>query len=120
MIREFRDFINKGNFVDIAVAFVIGIAFGAVVTTFTERIVGPLIGLVVDLDGLDKVGTFANGQGSVGAFLQALINFLIVGFVMFMVVRAYNRFRDADEPAGPTEDILLLREIRDELRASRR
>jgi large conductance mechanosensitive channel len=62
----------------------------------------------------------AGGAGSIGAFLQARINFVIVGFVMFLVVRSYNRFRDTDEPSGPPEDIALLREIRDELRGSRR
>lgn len=118
MLREFRDFINKGNFVDLAVAFVMGAAFTTVVTVFTERVVGPVIGMIVRLDGLENWGTFADGAGSVGAFLQALINFVIVGFVMFLVVRSYNRFRDTDEPSGPAEDIALLREIRDELRGS--
>lgn len=119
MIREFRDFINKGNFVDLAVAFVIGAAFATVATTFNDRIVSPLIGLIGSVDSLGDVGTFANGEGSVGAFLEAVINFLIVGFAMFLVVKAYNRFREADEPAGPSEDVLLLREIRNELRATR-
>ena len=119
MIREFRDFVNKGNFVDIAVAFVVGAAFGTVVTVFTERIVGPLIALVANFEGMEQWGTFANGAGSVGAFVQAFLNFLIVAFVMFLVVRTYNRFRDTDEPSGPPEDIALLREIRDELRGAR-
>jgi len=120
VIREFRDFINKGNFVDLAVAFVMGAAFTTVVTTFTERIVTPLVALIVRLDGIEQFGVFtADGSGSVGAFLQALINFIIVGFVMFLVVKAYNQFRDTDEPSGPPEDIALLREIRDELRVTR-
>ena len=54
------------------------------------------------------------------AFVEAFLNFLIIAFVMFLVIKVYNRLRDRDEPAGPSEDILLLREIRDELRASRR
>ncbi len=117
MIQEFRDFINKGNFVDLAVAFVMGVAFSAVVTAFTERVVMPLVALIVNLDGIEQLGAFGD-NGSVGAFLQAFINFLIVGFVMFLVVKAYNRFREPDEPAGPADDIVLLREIRDELRNS--
>lgn len=116
MIREFRDFVNKGNFVDIAVAFVIGVAFGALVTAFTDRVVGPAIALIVQLEDLSNIGTFGE-NGSIGAFVQALINFLIVAFVMFLVVKAYNRFRETEDPAGPPEDIALLREIRDELRA---
>ena len=117
MLQEFRDFINKGNFVDLAVAFVMGAAFTTVVTAFTERIVMPLVALIVSLDGIEQLGQFGE-NGSVGAFLQAFLNFLIVGFVMFLVVKAYNRFRDTDEPSGPPEDIALLRDIRDELRGS--
>lgn len=126
MIREFRDFVNKGNFVDLAVAFVIGVAFGSVVTVFTERIVSPLIGMIVTLSSLERIGQFgpedpATGvpTGSVGALVEAFINFLIIAFVMFLVVKAYSRFRE-ERPAEPPEDVVLLREIRDELRASRR
>jgi len=118
VIQEFRDFINKGNFVDLAVAFVMGVAFSAVVTAFTDRIVMPLVAMIVSLDGIEQLGQFGD-NGSVGVFLQAFINFLIIGFVMFLVVKAYNRFRDTDEPSGPPEDVALLREIRDELRATR-
>jgi len=126
MIRGFRDFINKGNFVDIAVAFVIGVAFGSVVTAFTQRLVSPLIGMIVTLPSLERIGQFgpedpATGvaTGSVGALLEALLNFVMIAFVMFLVVKAYSRFRE-EKPAEPPEDIVLLREIRDELRGSRR
>ncbi|MDX1619508.1 MAG: large conductance mechanosensitive channel protein MscL [Nitriliruptorales bacterium] len=133
MIREFRDFVNRGNFVDIAVAFVIGAAFGAVTTALTGRVVTPLIALVFDVPDLDNMWTFgetdpATGQpaGSFGAFVGALINFLIVAFVMFLVVKAYNTFRGRHEepepegvPAEPDE-VTLLREIRDALQEERR
>jgi large conductance mechanosensitive channel len=126
MIREFRDFVNNGNFVDIAVAFVVGVAFGSVVTAFTNRLVSPLIGMIVTLPSLERIGQFgpedpATGvpTGSVGAFLEAFINFLIIAFVMFLVVKAYSRFRE-ETPKEPPEDIVLLREIRDELRANPR
>jgi large conductance mechanosensitive channel len=126
MIREFRDFVNKGNFVDIAVAFVVGAAFGSVVTTFTERLVSPLVGMIVSLPSLERIGQFgpedpATGlpTGSVGAFVEALINFVIIAFVMFLVVKVYSRFR-YETVAEPPEDIVLLREIRDELRANSR
>lgn len=118
MIREFRDFVDRGNFVDIAVAFVVGVAFGGVVSTFTERVVGPAIALVFQLPDMSGFGRFGD-DGSVGAFLEALINFLIVAFVMFLVVKAYNAFRRPEGPADPPEDSALLREIRDELRATR-
>jgi large conductance mechanosensitive channel len=118
MIKEFREFISRGNLVEIAVAFVMGVAFASVVTAFTDRIVGPLIGLVFQLDDLSGMGTFGD-NGSVGAFLQAIINFFIVAWVMFLVVKAYNRMKKPAEevPAAPAEDIVLLREIRDSLRS---
>jgi large conductance mechanosensitive channel len=123
VIREFRDFVNKGNFVDIAVAFVLGAAFGSVVTAFTERLVSPLIGMIVTVSDMERLGQFgpedpATGvpTGSVGAFLEAFLNFVIIAFAMFLVVKVYSRFRD-ERAADPPEDIVLLREIRDELRA---
>lgn len=131
MVKEFREFITRGNLVDIAVAFVLGAAFGSVVTAFTTRIVSPLIGMVFDLSGLDAMWTFGPvdpetgiPQGSVGAFLQATINFLIVGLIMFFVVRAYNRLQRTQEeeeaaaepePEPDPEDLVLLRQIRDAL-----
>lgn len=112
MIQEFKEFINRGNLVDIAVAFVMGVAFAAVVTSLTEDIVNPLIGMVLTVDSL---ADWAPGGIRLGAFLVALINFLIVAFVMFLVVKAYNRMRSPRD-AGPEEQILLLREIRDDLK----
>jgi large conductance mechanosensitive channel len=131
VLKEFKDFVNRGNFVDIAVAFVIGSAFGAVTSAFTDRLVSPLIGLIGGRPNFDDVGRFAceatpEGEmcaGSVGAFLTALANFLIVAFVMFLIVKAYNAFKDRNaEPekapgAAPPQDIVLLTEIRDALRA---
>ena len=112
MIREFRDFINKGNLVDIAVAFVLGVAFAAVITSLTEDIINPIIGKIFTVDSL---ADWVVADIRLGAFLVALINFLIVGFVMFLVVKAYNRMRDQSPPA-PSEEVALLIEIRDELR----
>lgn len=137
MIQEFRDFVNRGNFVDIAVAFVIGAAFGTVVSAFTQRIVGPLLAMLFDLRGLERMGTFGPVDesgvpaGSVGAFVEALANFLLVAVVMFLVVRAYNTFKERaarsqeeagegeEAPAAPPEDVALLREIRDLLARTR-
>ncbi len=122
MIKEFKDFINRGNLVDLAVAFVMGVAFASVVSAFTERIVNPLLGKIFSLDGLGNLGTFTETiaddgfpVGSVGVFLGAVINFLIVAFVMYLVVKAYNAMQEeAEEDDGPSE-IELLTEIRDNL-----
>ena len=125
MIKEFRDFIAKGNLIELAVAFVMGVAFAALIGTFIGRIVNPLIGLLFGLPNLEGVGTFgdidpATGvpAGSIGAFLGSILNFLLVAFVMFLVVKAYNRMnpQPAAVSAEPTEEILLLREIRDGVR----
>jgi large conductance mechanosensitive channel len=120
MIKEFKEFINRGNLVDIAVAFVLGVAFATVIDAFTTRIISPLIAMVFDLSGLEAMWTFGPVDpdtglqvGSIGAFIQALINFLIVGLVMFFVVRAYNRMKEpaAAEPEADPEDVVLLRRI---------
>jgi large conductance mechanosensitive channel len=119
VIKEFREFIDRGNFLDIAVGFAMGAAFTAIVSAFTDRIVNPAIGLVFDLDSLDSLGTFGE-NGSVGAFVGAIVNFLVVGLFLFLVVRMYNRYRRAGEEetaSAPAEEVILLTEIRDELRA---
>jgi large conductance mechanosensitive channel len=119
MVKEFREFIERGNVVELAVAFVLGLAFASVVSTFTERIINPLIGLVFSADDLEGLGTFADGHGSVGAFIGAVINFLIVALVLFFVVKAYNAARGPDEEEvedpGPSEEVMLLRDIRDSM-----
>ena len=124
MLKEFKEFVNRGNLVDIAVAFVLGVAFASVVSALTERIVNPLLGKIFNLDGLGNLGTFtdtlaADGYpvGSVGVFIGAVLNFLIVAFVLFLVVKGYNRMKSAEEaaPEEPAEDTVLLREIRDAL-----
>jgi large conductance mechanosensitive channel len=124
VIKEFKEFIAKGNLIDLAVAFVMGVAFSGLVNTFISRIVNPLLGLVFNVSSLETLGLFgkldeATGlqAGSVGAFLGAIINFLLVALVMFMVVKAYNRMRRPPEEVPPPEEIVLLREIRDGVRA---
>ncbi len=131
MMKEFKDFAMKGNLVDIAVAFVMGGAFGKVVTSFTEGIVSPVIGLlgVGDLNksmltlkdavvGPDGVLVKEAVTLKYGEFITAIINFIIVAFVMFMVIKAINTMKkkQAEAPAATPEDIALLREIRDSLK----
>ncbi len=133
MLKEFKAFAMQGNLVDIAVAFVMGAAFGAVVTSFTEGIVSPLIGLAFQADFNDlkyvlQTGTpDADGQitGEVavmyGAFLTAIINFIIVAFIMFLLVKGINKLKKKEaeapaEPPAPSAQEVLLAEIRDLLR----
>ena len=126
MIKEFRDFINRGNVVELGVAFVMGASFKSLVDVFTKRLVEPLIGLIINLPNLDKLGMFggidpASGMsaGSFGAFLGEVINYTIIAFVMFLVIKAYNHFNelidDDDEEATASEskEVVLLKEIRD-------
>ncbi|MGH8873037.1 MAG: large conductance mechanosensitive channel protein MscL [Acidimicrobiia bacterium] len=114
MIQEFKDFINRGSLVDIAVAFVMGLAFAAVITSLTNDIINPIIAKIFTLDNL---ADWVVADIRIGAFLVAIVNFLIVAFVMFLVVKAYNRMRAQQEEAAeePTEEVVLLREIRDGL-----
>lgn len=114
MLKEFRDFINRGNLIDLAVAFVLAVAFAGVVSALTEGIVTPLIGRIFSVEGLQDWIVARDIQ--LGAFLAALINFVVVAFVMFMVIKAYNRMKRPAETAADAEEIILLREIRDSLR----
>ncbi|WP_179337392.1 large conductance mechanosensitive channel protein MscL [Winogradskyella ludwigii] len=131
MLKEFKEFAMKGNLVDIAVGFVMGAAFKEVVTAFTGGIVSPLIGMIFDSDFKAlryqlKEGTL-NDAGEVvgdvfleyGTFLTNVIDFIIVAFVMFLVVKGVNNMKKKDEPApaapaGPSE-LDILKEIRDSL-----
>ena len=132
MLKEFKEFAMKGNLVDIAVGFVMGAAFKEVVTAFTGGIVSPLIGMIFDSDFKAlryqlREGTL-NDAGEVvgdvfleyGTFLTNVIDFIIVAFVMFLVVKGVNNMKKKEEPApaapaGPSEVELLI-EIRDSLK----
>jgi large conductance mechanosensitive channel len=98
MLGEFKTFILKGNLVELAVAFVLGLAFSTLVTAFTGDIVSPLIGLVVRRSNLGALTiNVGSAQIMYGAFLDALITFLLVGFVLFLAVKAYNRLHMSGE-----------------------
>ena len=117
MLKEFKEFIAKGNLVEIAVALILALAFAGLVTSFTENLINPFIGAIFGQPNFDNL-TIDIGDAELryGAFLTTLLNFVIVAFVLFLVVRAYNRaFPKEDVAGGPTE-IDLLTEIRDELR----
>ncbi|MEJ0064629.1 MAG: large-conductance mechanosensitive channel protein MscL [Caulobacteraceae bacterium] len=132
MLREFREFIARGNVVDLAVGVIIGAAFGKIVTSLVEQVVMPPIGLVlgkVDFsqlkivlqpaDPAHKVAEVAIGYG---AFFNTIIQFLIVAFVVFLMIKLINSMRrkQAEDPAtppAPTPEETLLTEIRDLLKA---
>ncbi|KJD34012.1 large-conductance mechanosensitive channel [Tamlana nanhaiensis] len=132
MLKEFKEFAMKGNLVDIAVGFVMGAAFKQVVTSFTGGIVSPLIGLIFKSDFKDQKlilteGTLNDAGEKVGEvallwgeFLTNVIDFIIVAFVMFMIVKGINKMKKKEEPAeeapkGPSQEDLLA-EIRDLLK----
>jgi len=141
MLNEFKDFIAKGNVMDMAVGIIIGAAFTAIVSSLVGDLINPIIGLV--MGGIDFTNMYVVLSGEVpagasldaareagaavfayGAFITAIINFLIIAFVVFMLVRYVNKIKDAatkaeeapaeEAPAGPTE-LDLLTEIRDAL-----
>jgi large conductance mechanosensitive channel len=136
MLKEFRDFAMKGNVVDLAVGVIIGAAFGAIVASLVADVIMPLIGAVTGgLDfsnyfvGLSKAVTASNladakKQGAVlayGSFLTITLNFIIVAFVLFIVIRAMNQFKRKEaaapaEPPKPSAEVALLTEIRDLLK----
>ncbi len=123
MLKEFREFIMRGNVLDLAVAVIIGAAFTGIVNSLVQDILMPLIGILtggVDFSGLSvQVG---NAVVAYGKFIQAVINFLIIAWVIFMLVRSVNRIKDRfskpvePAPKAPPEELVLLREIRDLLK----
>lgn len=127
MPTEFKEFINRGSFVELAVGFVMGVAFQAVISTLTERVLMPAIATVFGQPDFDHVLTFGALDpetglpvGSVGAVLTSLVSFALVAVALFFVVKAYNRMQRRHpaepEPEADPEDVMLLREIRDALR----
>lgn len=143
MFKEFKAFIMRGNVMDLAIAVIIGAAFGKIVTSLTDDIIMPLIGKVfggldfsshflvlnadkvppalvgsTDYAALKKAGVPLLGYGE---FITQAVNFAIIAFIIFLMVRAVNRMMPppAEEAAGDPADVVLLREIRDELRAKK-
>ena len=131
MMSEFKEFAMKGNVIDLAVGVVIGAAFGKIVTALVDKVVMPPIGLLIGGVDFSKLGITLK-QATVdaagkeapavviayGELINAIIQFLIVAWAIFLVVKAINRLhRKAPEaPAAPPEEVVLLREIRDSLK----
>lgn len=103
MLKEFKDFIQKGNVLSVAVAFIMATAFGAIITSLVEGILMPIVGaLTAGIDFANLKVTVAGVELLVGSFLNAIIVFIIVSFVMFLIVKAFNKTKKAEEPAAPT------------------
>ncbi|MFC4729425.1 large-conductance mechanosensitive channel protein MscL [Coralloluteibacterium thermophilus] len=136
IVKEFKEFAMRGNVVDLAVGVVIGAAFGRIVTGLVDLIIMPPIGLLIGgVDFADWViplrEATVNAAGEdvpavaigIGAFINVLIQFVIVAFAIFLVVKVINRLKRNEpappepQPAEPPEDVVLLREIRDALKA---
>ena len=118
-MAEFKEFINKGNVMDLAVAMIIGAAFTAIITALVENILMPIIGMIlggVSFESLKVVVGTAELQ--YGLFIQAVINFLLIALTVFIIVKNINKFKkeEAEEPAEDPADIQLLTEIRDLLK----
>ncbi|MBL8263198.1 MAG: large-conductance mechanosensitive channel protein MscL [Xanthomonadaceae bacterium] len=134
IMSEFREFAVKGNVIDLAVGVIIGGAFGKIVTALVDKVIMPPIGLMIGgvdfskwVITLKEASMDAAGKEvppvviGIGEFLNASIQFIILAFAIFLMVKAINRLRReepaaAPAPAEPTEDVLLLREIRDSLK----
>ncbi len=126
MLQEFKKFALKGNVVDMAVGIIIGAAFGKIVSSFVSDIIMPPIGLLlggVDFSNLAiTLKKASNGAEAVtinyGVFLNTVIDFVIIAFAIFIVVKQINRLKKKEEekPTKPSEDIILLKEIRDALK----
>ena len=117
MLKEFRDFIIKGNALDLAIGVILAVAFGAVVVAFTEGVLMAFVAAVVGKRDFNALAFNLNGTAiQYGRVLTATINLVLVGGVLFVVVKAVNRMRRPAKP-GPETDHDLLAQIRDELRS---
>lgn len=138
MLKEFREFINRGNVIDLAVAVVIGAAFGQITSSLVNQVIMPPLGLLIGGVDFSELGFILRDAAlyatvseaveagapviQLGAFINTVINFVIIAFAIFMVVRVYNRmqerFKEQEEeapaePEAPAADVALLTEIRD-------
>ncbi len=120
--KEFKEFISRGNVMDMAVGVVIGGAFTAIVTSLVNDIIMPVIGLILGNVNFAELA-IVSGETEIryGSFIQAIVNFILVALVIFMVVKGMNKMRKKKEeapkePPKPAEDVVLLTEIRDLLK----
>lgn len=118
-VKDFRDFALKGNVVELAVAVIIGAAFGAIISSLVDDVITPLLLTpALEAAGAEDIDKLTWGTVKYGKFLAAVIKFIIVALVLFLVVKSLARFirKKEEAPAATPEEVLLLREIRDSLR----
>lgn len=141
MLKEFQAFINRGNVLDLAVAVIIGGAFGKITSSLVDQVIMPVIGLIIGGVDFSNLGFILQGRDlyasvtdavaagapviQIGSFLNTVINFLLISLVLFFIVRSFNHMRERLErkpeeepaaPAAPPADVQLLTEIRDLLK----
>lgn len=117
MLKEFKQFIARGNVIDLAVGVIIGAAFTAIVQSLVKNIINPLLGLFVgQIDLSNLVLKVGDATFKYGSFLNAVINFLIISFVVFLIVKAVNKFTKKEEKVAPPTEADYLKEIRDLLK----
>lgn len=121
-IKEFKEFISRGSVIDLAVAVVIGGAFTKIVNSLVDDIIMPIIGVIIGGINFENLMlTVGTAEIKYGMFIQTVVNFLLIALVIFTIIKAINKFKKKEEekpeePAAPSEDIVLLTEIRDLLR----
>lgn len=120
MLKEFKEFAMKGNVVDLAVGVIIGGAFGSIVTSLVADIITPvLLQPALKAAGAANIESWAPGGVLLGKFIAAVISFIVIAFVLFLIIKGMNAAKKKEEAAPPPatpEDIVLLREIRDALK----
>ena len=119
LVQEFKDFAFKGNVVDLAVAVIIGGAFGKIITSFVDDVITPLLlNPALKAAGAENIAQLTWNGVKYGNFLSAILSFLVIAMVLFMVIKAVNKVNKPAvvAPAGPTDDQVLLTEIRDLLK----
>jgi large conductance mechanosensitive channel len=126
MWKEFRDFINRGNVIDLAVAVIIGGAFGAIISSLVNDIIMPLIGLLMGgVDFASLAVQVGDAQVLYGSFIQAVVYFVLIAFLLFLIVRGFNKMQESQArekeeapppPPEPSPEEKLLAEIRDLLK----
>ncbi|WP_462400614.1 large conductance mechanosensitive channel protein MscL [Lacticaseibacillus pantheris] len=122
MLKEFRDFISRGNMIDLAVGVIIGGAFTSLVKSLTTNLISPLLSLFMGKSNLDSIYfTLLSAKFTVGTFISDVINFIIMAFVVFILVKIINRVTHRAEPApaAPSPEETYLKEIRDLLQAQK-
>ena len=121
LLKEFRDFINKGNLLAIAVGFVIGGTFAGLVTALVEEVIMPIVAIPFGQPNFDNALILHINDAEIrfGAFLTVVVTFLSISFVLFLLLKAYNKATGTEAVAPPTPDIVLLTSIRDELKTIR-